>query len=53
LDIRIQWNGNHHPETLAIQHNLAELYLVWGKKELATEIMNSNVKIMHEEIKNS
>ena len=48
-----EWNGEKHPETMVVRHNLGELYLAWGKKEMASEILNDNLKIMTEQIKNN
>ncbi|CAG9316331.1 unnamed protein product [Blepharisma stoltei] len=50
LQLRENWHGESHPETLAIRHNLAELYMASGQVDKARDYLTSNVNIMQEEI---
>ena len=35
-----------HPDSLATRHNLAELYIEWGKPDSAQELLNKNIELM-------
>jgi hypothetical protein len=48
----LELNGEKHPETMIIRHNLGELYNAWGKKDQAREFLTKNIEIMQDEIKN-
>jgi len=46
LKIRTELLGEDHPDSLATRHNLAELYIAWGKPEQAQEHLNKNIELM-------
>ena len=46
LKVREELLGEDHPETFATRHNLAELYIQWGKPKSAEEYLNKNVELM-------
>ena len=46
LKVRVELLGEDHPESMVTRHNLAELFIAWGKPEQATELLNKNVALM-------
>jgi tetratricopeptide (TPR) repeat protein len=46
LRVREELLGEDHPDSLSTRHNLAELYIEWGKPESAQEFLNKNVELM-------
>ena len=46
LKVRVELLGEDHPESMVTRHNLAELYIAWGKSEQAQEHLNRNVALM-------
>ena len=46
LAVREQLLGEDHPDSLSTRHNLAELYIEWGKPDSAQEYLNKNIELM-------
>jgi len=44
--VREELLGLDHPDSLATRHNLAELYIEWGKPDSAQELLNKNIELM-------
>ena len=46
LAVREELLGEDHPDSLSTRHNLAELYIEWGKPDSAQEYLNKNIELM-------
>lgn len=51
LQLRLEWSSPHHPETMAIRHNLGEVLIVSGRAEEGKELLRENVRLMEEKRK--
>lgn len=48
----MEWSGEGHVETMAIRHNLAQMYLAWGKRDEASSLLQKNVELMEDSVNN-
>lgn len=48
LVVREKLLGPKHPETIAVRHNLGDLYMTWEKTDKGREMLELNVKYMDE-----
>ena len=44
--IREEHMGDDHPDTVAVRHNIAELYIQWAMPEKAKEYLEKNIEVM-------
>lgn len=48
LGVREKLLGPAHPETIAVRHNIGELYNAWGKPDEGKPYLETNIKYMNE-----
>lgn len=51
LKIREEQVGEDHPDTCAVRHNIAELYVMWAKPDKAKEFISRNIEVMEKRTK--